>query len=429
MPNFQLISPSPPRFGYAGKPTVPEKEIANETAQLSPFRVVAPGIMLAATGVGAGDLLTGALAGSEAGVSLLWAVVVGAGLKYVLTEGVARWQLATGMTLLDGWRFRLGGGARWFFLAYLTLFTIIVGRALAAACGTAGTALYPLGDPQASVAAWAVIHSLAGAALVWKGSFRAFESIMAALVGLMFVTVLGAAAAVAPPLGEVTAGFAPSIPDSGPRWVLAVLGGVGGTVTLLSYGYWIQEQGRRGQAMLRVCKTDLAVGNGMTGLFGLSVVVIGSQIEVEQGGAALAVQMADRLAEAVGPLGRAVFLAGFWGAVFSSLLGVWQSIPYMFADCIRAQDASAEQLRRSKAYRCWLLLIAVVPLFLLNASVKQIQLVYGIFGAMFLPLLALTLLVMNNRLQWVGKPFRNPPWINAVLAAALVFFAWLGLAG
>ena len=48
---------------------------------------------------------------------------------------------------------------------------------------------------------------------------------------------------------------------------------------------------------------------------------------------------------------------------------------------------------------------------------------------MFLPLLALTLLVMNNRLQWVGKPFRNPPWINAVLAAALVFFAWLGFAG
>ena len=400
-----------------------------ETPKLSRFRVIAPGILLAATGVGAGDLLTGTLAGSEVGVSLLWAVVVGAGLKYVLTEGIARWQLATGMTLLDGWRLKLGRWVRWVFLIYLTLFTVIVGRALAAACGTAGTAIYPLGGPQASVTIWAVIHSLLGAALVLVGNFRAFESIMAALVGLMFVTVVGAAAVVAPPIGEVLAGFVPSIPESGTRWVLAVLGGVGGTVTLLSYGYWIQEQGRRGKAMLPVCKTDLAVGNGMTGIFGLSVVVIGSQIDVESGGAALAAQMADRLAEAVGPLGRIVFLAGFWGAVFSSLLGVWQSIPYMFADCIRLQDGTAQELRRTTAYRCWLFLIAVVPLFLLNASVKQIQLVYGVFGALFLPLLALALLLMNNRLEWVGKAFKNPPWINVVLAAAVVFFAWLGFAG
>ncbi len=402
---------------------------ATAPPKLSRFRMIAPGILLAATGVGAGDLLTGTLAGSEVGVSLLWAVVVGAGLKYVLTEGIARWQLATGMTLLDGWRLKLGRWVRWVFLIYLTLFTVIVGRALAAACGTAGTAIYPLGGPQTSVLIWAVIHSLAGAALVLWRSFQAFESIMAALVGLMFVTVIGTAAVVAPPAGEVLAGFAPSIPDSGTQWVLAVLGGVGGTVTLLSYGYWIQEQGRRGEAMLPVCKADLAVGNGMTGLFGLSVVVIGSQIDVEAGGAALAVQMADRLAEAVGPLGRVVFLAGFWGAVFSSLLGVWQSIPYMFADCIRLQDGSAQELRRTAAYRGWLFLIAIVPLFLLNASVKQIQLVYGVFGAMFLPLLALTLLMMNNRLEWVGKPFKNPPWVNIVLAAAVVFFAWLGIAG
>jgi len=37
----------------------------------------------------------------------------------------------------------------------------------------------------------------------------------------------------------------------------------------------------------------------------------------------------------VGPAARWAFLVGAWGAVFSSLLGVWQSVPYLFADCWR----------------------------------------------------------------------------------------------
>ena len=56
----------------------------------TPLAVVAPGILLAATGVGAGDLLTTAIAGSAVGLSILWAVPAGAALKYVLTEGIAR---------------------------------------------------------------------------------------------------------------------------------------------------------------------------------------------------------------------------------------------------------------------------------------------------------------------------------------------------
>ena len=58
--------------------------------------MVAPGILLAATGVGAGDLLSSSLAGSQVGLAVLWAALGGALLKFVLSEGLARWQLATG---------------------------------------------------------------------------------------------------------------------------------------------------------------------------------------------------------------------------------------------------------------------------------------------------------------------------------------------
>ena len=381
--------------------------------------------MMAATGVGAGDLMTGTLAGTELGTAVLWAVLAGAFLKFVLSEGVARWQLSTGTTLLAGWNDKLGAWIRWIFLAYLTLFTVVVGRALANACGVAGTALVPIGDGDHSVLIWAVIHSLVGVAIVLRGSFQAFEWIMSALIGMMFVTVVGTTLLIAPPPTEILSGLVPSVPDTGISWVVGLLGGVGGTVTLLSYGYWIQEQEREGRGMLKTCRIDLAVGNGVTAVFGLCVVIIGSQIDVTGGGATLATQMAERLAEAVGPAGKWVFLAGFWGAVFSSLLGVWQSIPYMFADFVRLRNPSGTDLRKSTPYRLWVLLVAIVPLFALNAPVRQIQLTYGVLGAMFLPLLALTLLLLNNRGKWVGEKGRNPLWINLALAACLVFFASL----
>src|SRR5690606_25906473 len=79
--------------------------------------VIGPGILVAATGVGTGDLVTGALAGSTLGVAVLWAALVGALLKFVLNEGLARWQLATGETVLEGVRRHFGRVAIAIFLA------------------------------------------------------------------------------------------------------------------------------------------------------------------------------------------------------------------------------------------------------------------------------------------------------------------------
>ncbi len=396
------------------------------------FTIIAPGILLAATGVGAGDLLTTTLAGSEVGLGLLWAVVAGVILKWTLSEGIARWQLATGTTLLEGWVWKLGGWIRWLFLSYLLLFTIVVGGALTTACGVAGAGLLPLGDIDTSKIIWGVAHSVAGLALVWRGSFRLFEILMSGLIGIMFVTVMVTAAVIRPDWSAVGQGLLPSIPEQGTGWLLAVLGGVGGTVTLLSYGYWIREEGRRGLDDVRICRLDLAVGNGMTGLFGLAMVLIGSRVELHGQGSTLALQLADQLAAAIGPAGKWIFLIGFWGAVFSSLLGVWQSIPYLFADFLELHRGARPGLRRTvdlrqaRAYRGYLLFIATVPLLFLWTSVRQIQLAYGVLGSLFLPLLALTLLILNNRRRWVGSDFLSGWLINAVLAVALLFFGYLG---
>ncbi|MGI9244041.1 MAG: Nramp family divalent metal transporter, partial [Verrucomicrobiales bacterium] len=142
-------------------------------SRLPLLALIGPGLMLAATGVGAGDLAGGAFAGMNLGVAVLWAVVLGALFKYVITEGIARWQLATETTLLEGAVLRLGPVIRWGFLIYLLLWSFVVGTALIGACGVATHALLPIFE-EASTAkiVFGCLHSVLGLALVWIGSFR-----------------------------------------------------------------------------------------------------------------------------------------------------------------------------------------------------------------------------------------------------------------
>lgn len=62
------------------------------------LRAIGPGLVVAATGLGAGDLVATLIAGSMFGYSLLWAVVLGCVVRIALAEGTARWHLATGTT-------------------------------------------------------------------------------------------------------------------------------------------------------------------------------------------------------------------------------------------------------------------------------------------------------------------------------------------
>ena len=406
----------------------------NSGRRFSFLVVIGPGILVAATGVGAGDMLTASLAGSRHGLTLLWAAWVGAVLKWFLNEGIARWQMATGTTVLEGWVDRLGRWVRWVFLAYLLVWTVFTAGALMNACGVAGTGLLPLGDdPRTSKIVWGAVHSLVGLVLVRMGGFRLFERMMSACIGLMFVTVVATAVLTRPDWGEVGRSLVtPRIPEGGLGYLLGVLGGVGGTVTLLSYGYWAREIGRRGAAGLRACRIDLAIGYVMTALFGMAMIIIGSRLALDRG-PTVALELAGQLEGALGPAGKWVFLAGFWGAVFSSLLGVWQSVPYLFADFYLLNQgktggrAEGIDFTRTTAYRVYLVLIAIVPLPLLWLSVERAQLSYAVLGSLFMPLLALTLLMMNTRRSWVGAAFTNGRLSNLALAATLLFFGYAAL--
>lgn len=397
--------------------------------------LIGPGILVAATGVGAGDLATAGFAGSQLGVAVLWAILVGAFFKFVLTEGLMRWQLATGKTLLEGVARYLGPIPGWIFLAYFILWSYFVGTALISANGVALLALIPIfDDPNVGKVVFGAGASILGLILARKGGFKLFEKVMSVCILVMFVTVSVSAIIVAPPIVEIAKGLVlPSIPkpdEGGIGWTLALMGGVGGTVTILCYGYWIAEDGRTDPKDLKFCRMDLGFGYLVTALFGIAMTIIGSVVDVSGSGAGLIVNIADALAGSVGPFARWAFLVGALGAVFSSLLGVWQSTPYLFADLwrlfVRKDDINAQSAADTKAkpYRIYQYALALVPMLGLLVEFKEVQKIYGIAGALFLPMLTIALLILNGRKKWTGD-LTNRPATIATLVSILAFFSWM----
>ena len=407
-----------------------------KTSFLDYLKFIGPGIAVAATGIGAGDLISASVAGAKYGAVILWAVILGAILKYVLNEGIARWQLSTQTTILEGWISRLPKFVSIYFIFYLCIWAFVVAGALIAACGIAANAIFP----EFSIQVWGVIHSIFGAILVYYGRYSLFEKLMKFFIGIMFVTFIYCAIIVIPDAGLSFSNFIPSIPDGSGKFLLGILGGVGGSVTLLSYGYWIRESGLSSREDFKKSKFDLSVAYIFTGLFAGAVLIIASGVTPEiMQGSKIILEISAKLEGIMGTSGKWIFMIGFWGAVFTSLLGVWQGVPYIFADFVTTYDrfnkkktgASAETSTKTSKdkntfyYNIFLFFLAVPPLLLLLFDRPGwIIIIYTITGSFFMPFLAVTLLVMNNKKNWVGN-FKNSIIINILLIICLLVFIYV----
>jgi Mn2+/Fe2+ NRAMP family transporter len=203
-------------------------------------------------------------------------------------------------------------------------------------------------------------------------------------------------------------------------------------VTLLSYSYWIRERGWTEPADYRAARLDLGAAYLLTGIFGVAVIITAAGVEVEAvTGNEMALAIATQVGSVVGPAGKWIFLVGFWGAVFTSMLGVWQGVPYIFADFMRVlrrtdrEHSQAAVNTESPYYRGYLFFTALVPMSLLYAGRPVwVIIAYSVAGAFFMPFLAGTLLYLNNRREWVAT-FRNGWLMNGLLAAALLIFGYL----
>ncbi|HJS75162.1 MAG TPA: Nramp family divalent metal transporter [Vicinamibacteria bacterium] len=407
-----------------------------ERADAGFVKLIGPGLIVAATGIGAGDVVSATVGGARYGEILLWGILLGAFFKYVLNEGVARFQLATGLTAIEGWAEYLPVWIRIYFGVYLVVWTVAVTAALANACGLGISNLTFGAVPQS----WgAALHSLAGAAFVLLGGFSGFQKIMKVLVGAMFFAIIGCALATIEDGAAVASGLLlPRIPEGGGAYVLSLIGGIGGSVTLLSYNYWLREEGMATPRYVRFVKRDLALAYSFTAIFGISIMTMSSRafhaagIQITDGQAVT--RLAEMLGSLVGPAGFYVYSIGFWAAVFAALLGVWQSVPYLYADFYAIWKKAPPEERAkltevgSVPYRAALAYVTLAPIpFAFAGRPLFIIVTYTIVGSLFLPFLATTLLWLHRRARWDERVPRNGWITTALLVLVLLLFLAIGL--
>ncbi|MCC7042856.1 MAG: Nramp family divalent metal transporter [Acidobacteria bacterium] len=402
-------------------------EATVKTALRAPqWRGVGPGMVVAATGVGAGDMVATLIAGERFAYTLLWAAIVGCVVKIALAEAVGRWHLSTGQTMFDGWT-RLGRWTHAYFVPYIVIWGFVYGATAMSATGLPLAALFP----GVSLQTWAMLSGVAGLAFVWFNRYAVFETVMTLLVGVMFVTVVTLAAILTPSLPGILTGVVPTLPPGSGFYTLGLIGGVGGTITMAAYGYWVNAKGWHDSTWMRVMRRDNRVAYVTTGIFVVAMLIVGAELLY---GTGVALTTGDRglidlAAVLEARFGRGVsvlFLVGFFAAAFSSVLGVWHGVSLMFADLVdhlrgRPAQTIAER-STSPAFRAYLLWLTFPPMLLLTLGRPfQLVLAYGALGALFMPFLAITLLWLLNG-RHTPREWRSGWMSNTGLAMAAALF-------
>ncbi len=409
---------------------------SQQRATAPAFHWFGPGILMAASGIGASDIITATVGGATHGLTLLWALVLGAFFKFVISEGLARWQLATGLTALEAWSRHLPRWVMVLFACYLVLWAVAVSGALVSGCGLAIENISGGAVPRN----WGGLAQAAVTfALIWSAHIGAFTRVMKPLIVVMFVSIVVCAALTfREPLDFMHGLFIPKIPAGGGTFVLSLIGGIGGSLTLLNYNYLLRDEGKVDPRHLRAVRLDLATAYVFTVVFGIAVMLISNRV-FHVAGVSITdreavSRMAGALAEFTGPAGFYIYSLGFWAAVLASLVGVWQATPGICADCygllrrLPSDHRKAASLPGAPPYRIALLLMALASIpFSFLGSPLVIVIAFTILGSLFIPFVAGTLLYLNNRIA-VPPPLRpNRLATNIVLGFIVLMFGVVGM--
>jgi hypothetical protein len=285
--------------------------------------------------------------------------------------------------------------------------------------------------PSVPLPVWGVIPAGGAFVLVWFGRYARFLSIVKWFVGLKFGAIIASALLIVLWSGADWSG-AGARSEFSTAYTLSLNGGVGGTVTQLTYGYRMREAGWAGTDRMASARADLVVSFSLVFVFCISMIFLATQIDwrgqILDEGPRLCLLLADRIGQEIGPVGRAVFLLGFWGAAFSSVLGVYHGVPFLFDDMLRLWRGQPAGGQRGTPYRSWAAYLALAAISALVIQ-RPVWLVfaYTVVGSLFFPFVISTLLWLNNSGR--VRATANGVFVNVVLGAALALYAFLAVRG
>lgn len=428
-------------------------------------------MLVTAAFIGPGTVLTASQAGAQFGFSLLWTVIFATATGIILQEMASRLGIASGSGFSEAIRRAITSPyVRWIFLGLILLGIFLgnsafqTGNLIGAASGVEVLQHYCLGSqleepslstspftdeqtgiqlinsfsgqPAVNVAALLVIGLLAGT-LILIGKYEWLQRIMTVLVVFMSVLFLLAACLSWPRLGELAAGLVPRIPPNSSWLIIGLIG-----TTVVPYNLflhasaaanrWPAETVRKvsdKEKAVRESASNTRIAVGIGGLITASIMITAAvafepvrlknpeitEAEVISKPSDIAVQLKPVLgSQATLMFGLGLFAAGLTSAI---------TAPVAAAYAVGGSFGWANQLTdwRLKAVALTVMLTGLGLALKFGRSPKEAVLTAQSLNGLLLPLLAVMLLVIVNRIDIMTRHFNRPLQnLVAVLAIGLV---------
>jgi Mn2+/Fe2+ NRAMP family transporter len=420
------------------------------------LQIIGPGIVVAGSVIGSGELINTPVQAAEFGFLLLWAVILSCVIKFFLQLEIGRHCLVHDRTTVEALNTCPGPhlrGVSWIVLAYMAGYTISLAPAVGIIKALAGLmhSVLPLpASASTSTVLWGVGVVVLSAALLWGGVYGRLETLVSILVGCFSVSVVVALALIqGDPAHRITtadlaSGLTFSLGDQ-PRLaayaVISLLGALGTTANeLFMYPYWVREKGYgRGlpdrhddawAAGMRRWTRGLFVDIGFSTLVATGVTVafylLGAAVlhrdRVKPEGMDVVQQISRVFTQSHGTWSHVVFVIGAFCTLFSTLVVVVAATGRMWADMLGSMGAidrtNAATMKRTHQWVQWICLAGLSAAFV---AIQEAPATLVKFGQFFAAVFNTPLIMFG--ICWLAfhtdRRLRMRPWTAAALLASV----------
>jgi manganese transport protein len=450
------VDPPPLRRATAADPYVLTSDAIESppTSLPAAIRRIGPGMVLAASIVGSGELIATTTLGAQAGFTLLWIILASCAIKPVVQGEFGRYTIATGDTALEGFN-RMPGpraGVSWLVWAW----AIMVSLTLLQVGGMYGgvAQVLHLVVPALSVNVWVGVCFALTLALLLGGGYDRIERLAIVKVGLFTVLTVCAAAILlrrpdAVSVADLGSGLSFALPATGLATAIAVFGitGVGAT-ELVMYPYWCVEKGyarfvgarelsgawqTRARGWIRVMHLDILCSLVIYTTATIAFYLLGAGVLHRMG---LVPAERDTITvlsniytQTLGGWALWLFYAGAVVTLYGTVFASTAAHARLFADLVRIlgvyeRDDAASRLRWRSRFVIVLSVIPVLYYWFLRSPVQMVV-AGGIAQAMMLPLIGAAVIYLRH--QHVPPEIRPSPAITVLLwISSAVMFLFAG---
>ncbi len=351
------------------------------------FNRLGPGLLLAATSIGASHLVFAPRAGALFEYKLLWLVLLTHLFKYHAFEFGPRYAAATGESLIAGYMRMPGpkGWALWIFL----FGTIAQGIAvLAGVVGIAAAVLYTFIGGM-SFEFYAAVIILTVLAFLLFGGYRWLDFLNKIMMIVLFAATVAVFVPVFPAPKVFVNFVVPSVPIGSIALVAAILGWMPtGIDVSIWHSLWTLEKhpelastqtpGRR-RAILRFALADMRIGYVLSFIVASVFLLLaglflyGTDSKVD--GVGFSKSLADIYAGRIGLWMYPVFMVTAFFAMYSTTYTVIDGFSRSFAETVSTVFPEVRAKWRSRLYWIFVLFTAVLAFVLIVTIGKPVKLV------------------------------------------------------